>query len=958
MPLTIEKKDELFIDFSTNHYQTGLLNLCLPLINSTVEELKKRSDTQFTNQFINAHEVVIYNLLGSLLSLSLKTLVSSYKFLKKQGLFPEETEAARLKSFSDHLKEPEIRAFIFEQYPLLKNWLINEASVWLKQTCFIAERLESDYETIQKQFFNNEALGEIERITFGMGDRHRGGQSVAMVKFKSGKKLIYKPRNLSIDAHFASFLTVLDEELNIGFLSPKLIRHENYGWVEFMEYTSCTKNEEINQYYTRTGAYLALLYTLEATDFHYENIISHGAYPVLIDLESFFHPYFPTEGTETNEATSNSVLRTGLLPAKLETEDGTAADISGLADVDNKEGLLPNMVLQLNGDDIEYIRDKGVLIGGSNIPKLNGKKVAISKEYMPYLKSGFKKVYTYIVNNKEKIKAELQKFKNDEVRVLFRNTVSYVHLLEESTHPKIMESAQNAQEHFNILAEKIRVNQIAKYFVPHEAVSLMKREVPLFNTRVNSRHLWVSEDKYLENFFESTGIETVSNKIDAMSEADLKRQLWIIDASFEINVSDENIIRTTERINPNEKKQKPSAETLLVESLKVSEYITNTINLTDDTCSWLVFKPTDLEGKNYRIAEAFYDLFSGMPGEILYFAYLHKITGDKKFKKIAVNAINYLEKKIEESQSSINVLGYYTGWGSILDLYTKLAQLWEDDNYLQKAEKQYNTIDFEEHLTKDQDYSLVKGAAGFIVANINYYNLTKSTQALALAEKSAAYLLEKAQKTTDTIAWKIISKVPLSGLSHGASGFALAFSKLYAATKKTQYLEVVEKILNYEQTLFVEEQQNWQDCRDIVINNFPDKKMCATTWSHGAVGIGLARLEMLKLGIELPNIKEDLEIALQTTLRNGFGGKQSLSAGDFGNLELILQYSQYFKDKNVTRQLHNILQALIENIKKSGWKIGSKSIHSLGLMTGITGIGYQFLRMAYPKIVPSLLVAK
>ncbi|PTX62729.1 type 2 lantibiotic biosynthesis protein LanM [Kordia periserrulae] len=956
MPLTIEKQDAIFIDFSSDNIQTGLLNLCLPLINSTVEELKKRSNTRFTNRFVNSHEVVIYNLLGSLLTLSHKTLISSYKFLKKKGLFPEATENERLKSFSDHLKEPEIRSFILEQYPLLEKWLINEASVWLKQTCKLAERLEKDYKIIQEKFFNNEALGEIDYITYGMGDRHRGGQSVAMITFQSGKKLLYKPRNLAIDIHFRNFLNEIDKDVQLGFITPKLIQFETYGWVEFIAYTSCTKVSEINDYYERMGAYLAVLYTLEATDFHYENIIAHGAHPVLIDLESFFHPYFPTEGTETNEATNQSVLRTGLLPSKSAPVEG-ATDISGLTDVEQKEGLLPNMILKMEGDNIEYVRDKGVLLGGNNIPILNGEKVSISKKHMPYFKSGFKKTYNYVVKNKEKVKKELLNFANDEVRVLFRNTVAYVHLLEESTHPKIMESVENAQEHFNILAEKIRVNKIAKHFVPHEAASLMKREVPLFTTKVNSRHLWVEEDVYLENFFESTGIETVSNRIDLMCEADLKRQLWIIDASFEINVSEEHIIPENKRINPREAKVTPTQKELLDESLKVANYIENTIHLTKDSCSWLVFKPINLEGTSYRIAESFYDLFSGMPGEILYFAYLYEIMGDEKFKKIAVNAVTYLQEKLQNSKDAINVLGFYTGWGSIIDLYTKLAILWKDDSYLEKIEKLYEEIDFEAYLEKDQDFSLVKGAAGFMVANINYYNQTTSAKALELAEKSARYLLNKAQKTDDYIAWKIISKVPISGLSHGASGFALAFAKLYNATKDDSYLTIVEKILNYEKTLFVEAQQNWQDCRDIITQTFPNQIMCATTWSHGAAGIGLARLEMLKLGIPFSNLKEDLEIALQTTLKNGFGGKHSLSAGDFGNLELLLQYATYYKDENVMHQLQNILRSLMDDISENSWKIGTKRIQSLGLMTGVTGIGYQFLRMAYPNKVPSLLVA-
>ena len=40
----------------------------------------------------------------------------------------------------------------------------------------------------------------------------------------------------------------------------------------------------------RQGGYLAILYALEATDFHFENLIAAGEQPVLIDLETLFHP--------------------------------------------------------------------------------------------------------------------------------------------------------------------------------------------------------------------------------------------------------------------------------------------------------------------------------------------------------------------------------------------------------------------------------------------------------------------------------------------------------------------------------------------------------------------------------------------------------------------------------------------------------------------------------------------
>nr|UAL14794.1 DUF4135 domain-containing protein [Bacillus paralicheniformis] len=61
-----------------------------------------------------------------------------------------------------------------------------------------------------------------------------------------------------------------------------------YGWQEFVPYEKCTHEDEVSRFYYRQGAYTALFYILGSSDFHAENIIAHGEYPVPIDLETLF----------------------------------------------------------------------------------------------------------------------------------------------------------------------------------------------------------------------------------------------------------------------------------------------------------------------------------------------------------------------------------------------------------------------------------------------------------------------------------------------------------------------------------------------------------------------------------------------------------------------------------------------------------------------------------------------
>ncbi|MBX4341401.1 DUF4135 domain-containing protein, partial [Mycobacterium tuberculosis] len=61
-----------------------------------------------------------------------------------------------------------------------------------------------------------------------------------------------------------------------------------YGWQEYIAYRECLTEEELKRFYYRQGGYIALLYFFRSSDFHFENIIASGEFPVLIDLETLF----------------------------------------------------------------------------------------------------------------------------------------------------------------------------------------------------------------------------------------------------------------------------------------------------------------------------------------------------------------------------------------------------------------------------------------------------------------------------------------------------------------------------------------------------------------------------------------------------------------------------------------------------------------------------------------------
>jgi lantibiotic modifying enzyme len=132
-----------------------------------------------------------------------------------------------------------------------------------------------------------------------------------------------------------------------------------------------------------------------------------------------------------------------------------------------------------------------------------------------------------------------------------------------------------------------------------------------------------------------------------------------------------------------------------------------------------------------------------------------------------------------------------------------------------------------------------------------------------------------------------------------------------------------------------------------------------TSWCHGAPGIGLARLGSLAI-LDTDEIRQEIEIALKTTQQYELNGIDHLCCGTFGRIEVLL---------TAARQLSKIELLEIAQ-KQASWVVtrskqaGSfyllpgfpKNIYIPNFFQGTAGIGYELLRLAYPDLLPSILL--
>ncbi len=885
-----------------------------------------------------------------LFRITYKVLLAHYKLIASENSFDD---------YCDALAEDDVRSFFYARYPAMKQWMDVIARNWTEQAGLILARFEADRAQIAAVIVADALTAEVRTVKLGAGDTHRGGRTVAEIELTTGAKLFYKPRSLAIDNHFSDLVDWLNERAGTDLRTPVALDRGTHGWARYIAQADCDTAEEVADYYRRLGCWLALLYALEGTDFHYENIIAAGAHPIPVDLESFFHPAIPLMGNENVDNQDTSVLKVGLLPHQV-LLGGIMPDISGIADVEGAAGLLDSLALVRDEHgNVNFQRSKGKLRGGKNVPRLGGNKVEMSSQVVASLQAGFASMYQTLLADRDALRERLQVFRNDEIRVLFRDTVTYGHLLEESTHPTLMADPGQLVKHFELLWVAVPEYEAAGKFVRFEIDDLWRRDVPLFSARVDGKDLSYADDGVIPGFFERSGFDSVMEKLNRLSAQDLRDQTWIIGKSLELRdvliharAPDPAARASGDYGTPERMRQRA-----LDEALRVGDYIEQQIYVDGDYATWVVLKTASLDSKTVEVVPAFYDLYFGMCGEILFLTYLAKLSGQSKYAVLAEKSLSTMLLKLDTRKDEVRALGLIVGWGSVIYTLTSLGVLSGDARHFDKVEAYLEAVDLPAYIAADKSYSLIKGAAGLMLACAEYHLATGSPRALRLAEQAAQHLLSRVQPDLPGFSWRINSAVPLSGMAHGASGIGLAFARLYEATGNETYRAACDKALEYERSLFIAQQQNWKDCRDLAIKHADGNDVCAMAWAHGAPGIGMVRADLLGTGWDDGRIRQDLDVAVKTTLAQGFERTHELINGSFGNADLLLS-----SDRHNTAALKqasaDALARLFADIDRRGWNLGEKNYHALGMMNGVTGIGYQCLRIAFPERVPSMLTGR
>ncbi|MGW6279224.1 type 2 lanthipeptide synthetase LanM family protein [Kribbella sp. NPDC055071] len=889
------------------------LMLCLePLLTAARRDLTAAGHTGvLAEQFL--HRLGL-----RLVKLASRTLVLELARARDRGELAGDTPAERFLDFTHRLVGGSELAEFLAAYPVLARVLGESCRQGVEGHLELLARLAEDRESLVTGLLDGRDPGAVTAIEPG-GDPHRGGRCTAILTFADGRRLVYKPRPLDLHGHFNELVDWLNDKTGLDIRTVELIPRDGYGWLEYVVHEPCQDLAGVRRFYHRQGALLALLYVLDGTDMHYENLIAAGDQPVLVDVETLFHPsHTPLlllSRDPAYRALLGSVYRTALLPLLVSGEHGVA-DMSGLGG-DADETAPTSMVDWADAglDSMHLIRRPGRTHSASNRPVLDG-GVIEPRDHEIAVLTGFRAAYEAIARHRDDLTGAdgmLARCAADEIRFVPRSTNLYTGLLDESTHPDALRDAAGRSQLLDLLWDAdASLHQI----VPYELADLWAGDVPLFTARPDSRDVWASDGTRVANVLVTEGLAAVEAKIARLDDIDEHRQKWVISAS--LATRPEPIAHATKATRPGLGVTEADPERMLAAATDIAdEIVAQVISERGGAANWLGLEL--LDDHHWAVRAMGAGLSSGYTGTALFLAQVGELTGAQKYCELARDAIRPVPQLLDalagDLESAQLVGPGFHGLGGISYGLNRLCTLLGDSeltNWLAAS------LELSEQLKPEHSEfpTYAEGAAGGLTAVSAIEGLSAATR---LAKRYADELVHAVEL----------------GVRHGRDAQHYGFARGYQgiAWALGQYGVPGDRYLNAART-----------ATDLDRSDHPG----GHGWCSGDAGTALARLAA--------GVPADLDAYLKSASERPVLADMSLCHGELGAVEPLVWLAErdHPAVEGVRRRRAGLVLAAIQQY---GPQCGTpRAVPSPGLLTGLAGIGYGMLRLAFPERVPSVLL--
>ncbi|MFD6421098.1 type 2 lanthipeptide synthetase LanM family protein [Streptomyces sp. NPDC060198] len=896
------------------------------------------------------------DLAGRLAGTAARTLVLELHAAGADGLTEGDTQGLRFRSFLRRSSQPCERVGLFVRYPVLGR-LVGQACLYAAAAFFeLLERFAADRPLIVAGLLHGVDPGELVAVRGALGDGHRQGRGVAVLRFATGRQVVHKPRPLTVDRHCAGLLDWFNARSGLPDLRvPTVVERPGHGWAEFVAPDECRTAADVDRFYLRLGGLLALAHAVGATDLHHENLVACRDEPVLVDVETLFHPPEPAAGRRdpAEAALEASVHRTGLLP-QLWIGDEDVRDVSGVGG--DPGAATPLDVVGWAGagtDAMRLVRVRRPLAGGENRPRL-GAAVADPAEHLGALLAGFRAGYRTVVAHRDELLlpgGPLARCANDEVRVVARATQVYATLLDESTHPDLLRGWEERDRVLGALRDGDGWPTARPELVEDEIADLWNGDVPLFTARPGRADLWTASGRRVAGALGGPGLDAVTDRIRAMGPRDLARQEWIVRAAMAGRSRTEAHGGRTRQPLPGAVRRTPpgrcgpphrpgtwsrpdpgrflDAARIIGDRLLVDAY------RGAGAVNWLGL---ELLGDRYwRLQPLGADLGSGWSGVALFLARLFALTGQDRYAEGAREALRPLPGLLAALAARPDELGHvgsggFAGLGGIAYAVASVAECLDDTEIRGLVEPVVALAGCA--VEREEEYGVVGGTAGGLAALLAVDRMTGSAAARRAAALAAERLLDAPPPGR-------------AGFADGRAGVGWALLRYARAGGDARYGRAGAAAL-----------------RAAALRTAADARAGGPPgWCRGAPGVALAVADTGAAAADTV-LAARLASAVRSAHRHGPLPAHGLCHGEPGALELLFHPAAtpgaaWRPTGARTTAGAWRAAAVVAAVERGALRYGTPGGAVVpGLLHGLAGTGYTLLRLGFAARVPSVLLLR
>jgi type 2 lantibiotic biosynthesis protein LanM len=929
----------------------------------------------------NARATLRHALLTALSSLCAPALYERFTKARKDAATLGSTDARRAKGallydrFIADMKASGMRR-LFEDKPVLLRLLAVNTRQWIDTTCELLLRLDADIDVIRRDILHTGALSPVAAIEGDLSDPHNGGHSVQIVSFEDGTRVVYKPKDLRLDAAWHALVGRLNAAgAPVELRAAHAIAGDGYGWTEFIGHTGCAGADGVKRFFRRGGAWLALFHLFAGSDMHQENMIAASDHPVPIDLEMILQAAAEENRSHEAEAeafeaametVANSVMMVGLLPAYSKSPENKIFAVGGV-----KSGWTALVNLTWNGinsDEMRPVRAKQAGESLPNLPHIGGQYAKFGDHIDDFI-AGFQDYSRFLMrlSRDAKLGDLFADFVGLPVRKVIRPTRFYYMLLQRLKNHRTMDDGiiWSMQADFLArLADWERDTDLLWPLQRSERQALWQLNVPHFVSPSDSNEVTDAAGIAVRTGA-IPGVARARARLESFDERELAWQIAVIRQNTATVTRSGGPMAAAEprKLTRESAAAAPTREIFVAEAGNIAAELARYAVRRGPGAAWIGLDWLG-DSEVAQLVALGPDLYNGTAGIAIFLAAHASVAGHTVSRELALAAVANLRKSLKGRNAARIArslgIGGACGLGSIVYAFALMADFLHDKDLLADAHSAAALLT-DDLIAADTLLDILGGSAGAILALLRLYRDSQSADALKCAIKCGGHLLAQPRIGPDGHrSWVPlgIGEKPLNGMSHGAAGFAYALACLAAATGREDFADAAAECVALEDSRFDSEHSNWPDLR-AVEPSFPCQ------WCHGAPGIGLARIALGKQGAWNGAPRQLAEELLSTDVRNALAGVErgwpnhvdTMCCGTLGSIEFLCEAAGRLGRDDLRDLATRRMLAVVESAAAGGdyrFNVGGRQFN-LGLFRGLAGVGYTCLRQADASL-PNILI--